>query len=74
MSDVDCTPGREPRSVAASWLVLLLLHGMHKPVFIHLLPELFRTSRTRAAHARAVGRRACKQARAELIDQAMMNW
>jgi len=27
MSDADCTPGREPRSVAASYYYLLLLLG-----------------------------------------------
>jgi len=27
MSDADCTPGREPRSIAASFIIILLLLG-----------------------------------------------
>jgi len=28
MSDADCTPGREPRSVAASWIVFRCVLGV----------------------------------------------
>jgi len=37
MSDADCTPGREPRSVAASlnwWSLAPVAHGTHRIIMV----------------------------------------